>query len=1047
MNIMILLSKYIKNLFITVICTLFTINVSFAKENTLPQDTSSYILVVNSFMESELWSRNLLNMITRKAIEDGHKLHTEHMNFLLIDSREKLRHKKEEFFNTYKKRPSSIIFLGKDTWVLLKDSIRKRWGDIPTLICTPYNIVNTGEAYLRKDLSSRDEQQSLQETLQGYNATAIILPLYIKKTVDLMKQLMPNLNHILVVSDQRSVSVLLRDQIDKTAVTFFPEQKIDHLVEGFYSTDSLFSVLSQNDPNHTTAVIYYSWVTRNSFMGNKFLTNNLHLSINSVSRLPIFTLYDMDAANGYALGGYYNDNQDVENSMKSILDKIFNGQDMRDIPVSSVNKPHKYLNYKILNNIFQDLKAYPEDVFYYHAPLTFIEQYKYHLLILGVFLILLLLGFLYYVDRSKHKQKLVEYKLLTQYRDLFNNMPLPYISQKVIKEDGQADFILQAVNLAFEKKIATKEIVIDKHGKDIAHIIGEAYHFHCKALANVLETKQPITYEYFHEQSQLYYNIIIMPTSQSDTVDSFFIDITDIHNFQVHLEMTNHKLAMALDAADMMPWRYNVAENKIIYETQNTSEDNEKTDYTDTIQITLDEYFSRIHPAFCDSVKQAFYDLQKGKIKKIRKEYCLNQLVSSGEDHEWEEIQVMAEYDEKGNPNTLIGSTISITERKQLEHDLLKAKEKAEESNKLKSAFLANMSHEIRTPLNAIVGFSNILSTTDDIHEKQEFMDIIESNNSLLLQLINDILDLSKIEAGTLEFTYSNVDINLLMRDLEQSFRLKNKNQNVQIIFEKQLPHCIIYTDKNRLSQLLINLINNAMKFTEFGSISFGYELQNEDTLWFYVKDTGCGINPEDIKNIFGRFVKLNSFVQGTGLGLSICETIVKQMNGKIGVESDKGKGSLFWFSIPYQAIAEIDQPQNRENNIPLVKIKRSDVVLLVAEDNPSNYKLFESILHSEYKLVHAWNGLEAIDLFKKYHPQLVLMDIKMPVMDGYESTREIRKLSSTIPIIAVTAYAFSQDEQRVISNGFNGYTAKPINGKILKEQIEKLLDHQVILI
>ena len=227
----------------------------------------------------------------------------------------------------------------------------------------------------------------------------------------------------------------------------------------------------------------------------------------------------------------------------------------------------------------------------------------------------------------------------------------------------------------------------------------------------------------------------------------------------------------------------------------------------------------------------------------------------------------------------------------------IREREKAEEANRLKSAFLANMSHEIRTPLNAIVGFSTLLTNEENQEEREEFIKIIENNNELLLQLINDILDLSKIEAGTLEFTYSDVDVNSLLTGIEQSCRIRNQHPEVQISFEERLPQCLIHTEQNRLTQVITNLLNNAMKFTTRGSIRFGYR-QEGNMLRFYVKDTGCGIPADKIDSVFGRFVKLNSFQQGTGLGLSICKTIVEKLGGEIGVESEEGKGTLFWFTI-----------------------------------------------------------------------------------------------------------------------------------------------------
>ena len=232
---------------------------------------------------------------------------------------------------------------------------------------------------------------------------------------------------------------------------------------------------------------------------------------------------------------------------------------------------------------------------------------------------------------------------------------------------------------------------------------------------------------------------------------------------------------------------------------------------------------------------------------------------------------------------------------------LSEAVEKAEQANQLKSAFLANMSHEIRTPLNAIVGFSTMLPHTEDPVEMREYADIIETNTDLLLQLINDILDLSKIEAGTFDFYPSSIDVNQTLEEIEQSMRLRLKNSDVTLAFTERLPGCLFYIDKNRLIQLLANFVNNAIKFTQTGTICMGYRMTDTDTIYFYVSDTGCGMSNEQCEHVFERFVKYNPFIQGTGLGLSICRTIVERLGGEIGVDSEEGKGSTFWFTLPYR--------------------------------------------------------------------------------------------------------------------------------------------------
>lgn len=264
---------------------------------------------------------------------------------------------------------------------------------------------------------------------------------------------------------------------------------------------------------------------------------------------------------------------------------------------------------------------------------------------------------------------------------------------------------------------------------------------------------------------------------------------------------------------------------------------------------------------------------------------------------------ISGEFMEIEGRDSMVITVHDITRLKHVEAELQKAREKAEKADQSKSAFLANMSHEIRTPLNAIVGFSELLASASSEEEKTQFLEIVQNNNSLLQQLIADILDLSKIEAGTLEFVFTDVDIKQLMSELEQQFRMRVREQGiaVEIIRETPVSGYMMQTDRNRLAQVVANFLTNAMKFTTTGSITLGYKA-NDDHLYFYVKDTGSGISPDKIGHIFERFVKLEQEKAGTGLGLSICQTIVKKLGGEIGVESEVGKGSTFWFTLPLKS-------------------------------------------------------------------------------------------------------------------------------------------------
>lgn len=391
-----------------------------------------------------------------------------------------------------------------------------------------------------------------------------------------------------------------------------------------------------------------------------------------------------------------------------------------------------------------------------------------------------------------------------------------------------------------------------------------------------------------------------------------------------------------------------------------------------------------------------------------------------------------------GRVPLIIGISWDITNVQNIEQELIQARIKAERSDRLKSAFLANMSHEIRTPLNAIVGFSRLMTTTDNREDEKLYSEIINQNSDVLLQLINDILDLSKIEAGTFEYIKQPMDLGEMCRNVYEIHKGRVQ-EGVTLTLDNENDSLMINEDKNRILQLITNLITNAIKFTYEGEIHFGFKLK-KDYIDFYVKDTGIGISEEKLSHIFGRFVKLNSFVQGTGLGLAICQMIVEKMGGAITVESELHEGSTFRFTIPYDMYNKQEKfKKNAEREQHLkVAIKSLQLrTLLVAEDVDSNFLLMNTVLGKKYKLIRARDGREAVDMYKENHPDLIFMDIKMPYMDGLEATRLIRGYSKDIPIIALTAFAFESDRERAIEAGCNDYLTKPVS----QEAIEKILD------
>lgn len=506
------------------------------------------------------------------------------------------------------------------------------------------------------------------------------------------------------------------------------------------------------------------------------------------------------------------------------------------------------------------------------------------------------------------------------------------------------------------------------------------------------------------------------------------------------LNVKNATLSSVLGIAHVIPWSGDLKTGVFScdyndYHHEEATEPDAKGEYA----LTFDRFFSRIHPDYREHAIEQFADLIAGRISEFHEVYPIHWY----NDHEYEWLETQSsipKYEINGDLRQLIGSARVITAQKQMEESLRIAKEEAERSNTLKSAFLANMSHEIRTPLNAIVGFSELLADAQDEEEKKEYLNIIKNSNALLLQLVGDILDLSKIEAGTLEFSFADHDLSEIMEELERTARMKISDPAIEVACKERMPGCTIHTDRGRLSQVMHNFINNAAKFTGQGHIHFGYRKLPDDRWYFYVEDTGCGIPSDKIDNIFGRFVKLDAKAKGTGLGLAISKSIIERLGGEIGVTSVNGEGSTFWFRLPAGCVTTSGSAAEAIESPPESPCPDTgQPTLLIAEDDPANYKLFEVMLKKHYTLLHAWNGREAVEIFRANRPCMILMDIKMPEMDGYEATAAIRELSSDIPIVAVTAFAYPEDMRRILSCGFNGCLPKPVSAESLKKKISEL--------
>ena len=505
------------------------------------------------------------------------------------------------------------------------------------------------------------------------------------------------------------------------------------------------------------------------------------------------------------------------------------------------------------------------------------------------------------------------------------------------------------------------------------------------------------------------------------------------------IKATQKELSLALNAGKLSSWNYNIKEG-LFCKFDVHIENIEKR--------SLQSIYESIHPDDRNKF-MALLEVVAHKQKLPENRIILRVLENNATDYSYSSFTYSAVEDEAGNVVVITFIQRDITEDIIYQQNLITAKNKAEEADKLKSTFLANMSHEIRTPLNAIVGFSELLTETDDAEEKFEYKQLIETNSEILLKLIGDILDLSKIEVGSIDINRQKLNLCQLCDELYRSFQQRIKNPKVTLKLINPYTKCVANFDKYRFMQIFTNFATNAIKYTPQGEIVMGYECM-PGQVRIYVKDSGIGI-PEEKKNrIFSRFEKLDTFAQGTGLGLSICKAIADATGGEVGFKSKANIGSEFWYigytDVEYVEKSEVaDEDLNNKSTEHLSAdspLKIKDLNILIAEDNDSNYLLIKKLL-KDNQLTRAITGVEAIEKIKAQTFDIVFMDMRMPVMNGLEATSLIREFNQTTPIIALTANAFDSDRENALAAGCNHFMTKPVKKRELMDLLFRYFKQQ----
>ena len=914
--------------YILALVLVFLISAGF---NLSAQENKKQLVIINSYNEVAPWPRKYINNIIQEISlkPDFNAVRVIHLNNSLIFNQEDYDNLEEMLFENYTgPDPDYLVLIGNFAFTF-RDKFKEHWGDVPMLLISQNDRIANLEFYFTQhntnDSIMPPKMIPMESLRNDYNFSVVLTPNKHKETVDMMIQMYPDMKKIVFMADglyvNRHISFMLREYINLK----YPQVDYEWLLAG--EEGVMIPYLNNNDPN--IGLLLSTWYyTAPGVSGLPLMSATDSFLINGAHR-PVFGLRYAYMSYGI-LGGYFISPDQIHNYVLDGLKDLISDKDMRDVPFRIPSEAYPYISYPKLLSLEIPQDICPDNTIFIDKPVTFWEQYKDTIVIVGgiILALLVIMLIIYFATRRK--------RITKDYNSLVNSMPIGYMQTVV---DLDKDGIVKAVHYGGQNK--TLKALVNDH--NLRSLRAEEY-----------------------------------PNMWQETIDA--------------LESEEGPTGTIVKAPD-------------------------------------DEVFI---------------------------EFIISQNKKS-----------------KENRKLLDVFTIDVTDKMKVEQVLRDAAKKAVEADNMKSAFLANMSHEIRTPLNAIVGFANLLCKTVDPEKKKKFVEIIETNNQLLLKLIGDILDISKADSNRMVFNMYKIDINKLLTTICSGIDITKKPE-VKLEIKLGMDQCFITSDPYRITQVINNLLTNAIKFTEKGTITVGYELMHNHMLRFYVKDTGLGISQADMSKLFTRFTKLNSFIQGTGLGLSISKTIVEKLGGTMRAESaGRGKGSTFYFTIPYvldettdsynqeyssadetrfealkqktkASVASDSAGKNSAQNslvdpsLPSYKHERKKI--MVVEDNESNSQLLEEILGDRFDMVVAKDGAESITVFVRETPDLVLMDLNLPIKDGYQATAEIRRLSKTVPVIAVTAYAQQSDRRKVLDSGFDDYLSKPIEENELISTIRKYL-------
>lgn len=867
-------------------------------------EKKDYILCINSFAESFPWSNRLVSeLIDYAHVQKDFNVTFEHLQFSQIKNINDFDLIRKYIAKTYgSSSPKALVIIGSPAY-LLRDEYRRLWGDIPIILYSSRDFTVDRRYYAKNDTidAPRESYVKISDLANEYNTVLFYTNLFIKESVEYIKYRHPNLEKLILIRGSKNMDADIVYTLNTLLKSYQPAITLEPIDTEQMSTTQMVDMIDSIDTKKT-AILFSTWLSVID-RGFGVYVNNSPILLAGTCKTPIYTLNlsDVTTYGGHMHSGYSFDFNELKSRFREVLNMVcYENIQPREIKPFYPTEGRPYVLCNVAFPRGLSYSDFPADTVFLNKPESFFEKYKV-LIIITFSLLFIAAIFLLYRSRVLHTKNAEKKRLLSKQEDLITDLNLSLKSAKIVRwrRNESTGELLLMNHLMDEIVIRNEDLPQFVKTDEDEERIKE---FFKNISGNTITSLVVKLYTPWNNSYKPYEISAIAVRDKSDKKRNMIYgvcrDISESYDFQQQLIS---KVELLETIKDTMPI------GLTIYDKDGTQQscNNAVCKMFGIHTATTANFFTVL--AHLGSQAEVEHMLLKEKVMQIKGNYnqiepYIKELIVEGAPHgEFFEFLFAPILDKNGEVYGYISLCIDATIQMNTQKELIAAKNKAEESDRLKSAFLTNMSHEIRTPLNAIIGFSELLLETDNPTEKTEFFKIISSNNEMLLKLITDVFDISKIESNTIELHAVHFDINKVCDELYQSFKSRYETDDVAIQMKLPFLQCIVLLDEARIIQIISNYLSNAVKYTSKGSITMGYEYKNEE-LFLYVQDTGVGISFDKFDLLFQRFEKLDSFAQGSGLGLPICKALVEAMNGKVGVSSEEGKGSMFWACIPCKA-------------------------------------------------------------------------------------------------------------------------------------------------